>query len=591
MAEQKQRCKDTLESQSDELTQTEQAVANKRSEETRLSIQIDHWTSLSNQALYSGVLAAESEVDRNPQDAHEAAVRAQRQLLEATQGDKVTQLKRKREKAEQEQNKAHIQLSTHSAYRTHFDDVKAAASSDLALINDRITQLERWQQECSKRQITAEATLQNIIKEYEKTCEALVEGFIWAEKPTEVETIKTTLADTNAALREAEVQINRLKEQQNFLYDDTEAVREKLRKADTARAMIQPYTPTSAAGLPVKILNIAEYENALRTESQKYAQLEKTLKMQVTQVDIVWGHYRKRIMEESAKNQEDRASQKYLHRLESIATWREVLGDLERVDTGITEVFEAVQDSLEQFQRSIELTVTHLTAHLEWAIKLLKRAKSVRIPDNCPVLPGRAILKMTDRLNELPADLKGFASARLQQWITKGQVPRAPNRDALTADLVQSVLSEGELDVRVLKTNASRPKWTHITQLEGSGGQLLTSAFLLFVTVGKVREYDTGVSGAGFLLADNPLGKSNADDLMRIQTQMARAYNIQLIYLTGISDENAQSMFDNHLFLNKTLKLKRRDLVTIDTNRHALWAASLTAKPQSGPELPEASGE
>ena len=45
--------------------------------------------------------------------------------------------------------------------------------------------------------------------------------------------------------------------------------------------------------------------------------------------------------------------------------------------------------------------------------------------------------------------------------------------------------------------------------------------------------------------------------------------------------ENAQSMFDNHLFLNKVQKLKRRDLVTIDNERHALWSASLVAKPKS----------
>ncbi|HAJ6456098.1 TPA: hypothetical protein H5X65_001855, partial [Escherichia coli] len=244
-----------------------------------------------------------------------------------------------------------------------------------------------------------------------------------------------------------------------------------------------------------------------------------------------------------------------------------------------------VQDSLEQFQRSIDLTVTHLTAHLEGAIKLLRRAMSVKIPEDCPVLPGRPIIKMTDRLNDVAADLRGFASSRLQQWIARGQIPRAPNRDALTADLVQSVFGEGELEVRLLKTNASRPQWTPVTRLEGSGGQRLTSAFLLFVTVGKVREYDTGISSAGFLLADNPLGKSNANDLMRIQTQMAKAYKIQLIYLTGISDENAQSMFDNHLFLNKVQKLRRRDLVTVDKERHALWAASLAAKPQFDPVI------
>lgn len=344
--------------------------------------------------------------------------------------------------------------------------------------------------------------------------------------------------------------------------------------------MIQPITPTSSAGLPAKILNIAEYADTLRTHCQTYAQLKETLQQQDVRVATVWGHFRKRIEEELAKDPDGRASQEYLRQLDLIATYHEVLGDLERVGTGITQVFEAVQDSLEQFQRSIDLTVTHLTAHLEGAIKLLKRAKSVRIPDDCPVLPGRPIVKMTDRLNDLTTDLRGFASARLQNWIAKGQIPRAPNRDALTADLVQSVFGEGDLEVRLLKTNASRPQWTHITRLEGSGGQRLTSAFLLFVTVGKVREYDTGISSAGFLLADNPLGKSNADDLMRIQTQMAKAYNIQLIYLTGISDENAQSMFDNHLFLNKVQKLKRRDLVTVDNERHTLWAASLVAKPQ-----------
>lgn len=579
LVEQIEQCKETLEHQSNKLTQMEQAAASKRSQATHLSIQIGQWTSLSNQALYSGVSATDSGADRSPQDAHNAAVQAHKQLLEAAQGDQVTELKQQREKAEQIQNEAHAQLSTHSAYRAHPDDVKTAAISDLALINDRIAQLETEQQACAQREIDARATLKNLDQKYAEAREALVDGFVWAEKPTEVEAIKATLADTNAALREAMVRLDHLAEQQKLLEKETEAVKESLRKAETAQMMIQPYTPTLAAGLPVKILNIAEYADALRTQRQRYAQLEETLKRQKAHVDIVWGHFRKRIVEESAKDPDNRANQEYLRQLESIATWREVLGDLDRVSTGITEVFEAVQDSLEQFQRSIELTVTHLTAHLDGALKLLKRAKSVKIPDDCLVLPGRPILKMTDRLNELPADLKGFASARLQQWIAKGQVPRAPNRDALTADLVQSVLSEGALEVRLLKTNASRPQWTHITRLEGSGGQRLTSAFLLFVTVGKVREYDTGISSAGFLLADNPLGKSNADDLIRIQTQMAKAYNIQLIYLTGISDENAQSMFDNHLFLNKVQKLKRRDLVTVDNDRQALWAASLVSKP------------
>ncbi|ASY79762.1 hypothetical protein BJK05_07020 [Pectobacterium polaris] len=571
---------ETLGHQSDDLARKERAAASKRTESTHVSIQIGQWTNLRNEPLYSGMSASEGGTSRNPQDAHAAAAQAHRQLLEAAQGDQVMELKRQREGAEQAQRAAYSLLSTHSAYQSHPDAVKTAAISDQALINERIAQLEMEQQQLTQRQITAQATLQNRSDKYEKTCESLDEGFVWGEKPTEIEEIRAALADISAAYSEAKHLLNRLFEQQKFQAKKIEDVKERLQSAKTAQAMIQPITPTSAAGLPAKILNIAEYADTLRTQCQTYAQLKETLKQKDERVATVWGHFRKRIEEESAKGPDGRASQEYLQQLDSIATYHEVLGDLERVGTGITQVFEAVQDSLEQFQRSIDLTVTHLTAHLEGAIKLLKRAKSVRIPDDCPVLPGRPIVKMTDRLNDLTTDLRGFASARLQHWIAKGQIPRAPNRDAMTADLVQSVFGEGDLEVRLLKTNASRPQWTHITRLEGSGGQRLTSAFLLFVTVGKVREYDTGISSAGFLLADNPLGKSNADDLMRIQTQMAKAYNIQLIYLTGISDENAQSMFDNHLFLNKVQKLKRRDLVTVDNERHTLWAASLVAKPQ-----------
>jgi len=580
LAGQIQRNKEALKHQSDELGQKNRAAESKRAEGTHIRIQIGEWDRLRNNAFYSGITATEDVIDRSPQDAHEAAVQAHKRLLEAAQGDQVTALKRQLKDAEQAQRDAFDRLSAHSAYHTYPDATKTVAISDLALINDRITQLKTQQQKLTQCQIVAQASLQSLSEKCEKAREALDEGFVWEEKPTEIEAIRTSLFEIVDNLHETKHKLKRLQEQQALQSKKIEDVKERLQSAKTAKAMILPITPSSAAGLPTKILNIAEYADILATQCQTYANLKETLKQQDVRVATVWGHFRNRIEEESAKAPDVSASQEYLLQLNSIATYHEVLGDLDRVGTGITQVFETVQDSLEQFQRSIDLTVTHLTAHLEKAVKLLKRAKSVRIPDDCPVLPGRPIVKMTDRLNDLPADLRGFASARLQHWIAKGQIPRAPNRNALTADLVQSVFDEGALEVRLLKTNASRPQWTHITRLEGSGGQRLTSAFLLFVTVGKVREYDTGISSAGFLLADNPLGKSNADDLMRIQTQMAKAYNIQLIYLTGISDENAQSMFDNHLFLNKVQKLKRRDLVTVDNERHALWAASLAAKPQ-----------
>ncbi|MCT4714772.1 hypothetical protein MUA01_07255 [Enterobacteriaceae bacterium H18W14] len=583
LAEQIQRSEKTLDSLREAQERQKELADNKLTEKNCISIQISNWNYLCHEPFYSKITALEAIEGRSPKDAHEKATQAHKQLLEATKGDQITALKQQRKDAEQAQRDASERLIAQPAYNAYSDAVKAAALNDLALINSQISHLNKQQKQFMQYLIAAQGTLQYMSKQCEEASKALDEDFVWEEKPIGIETIQTSLAEIANSLHETEYELKLRLEQKTLLLKKIENVKERLQNAKTAQATIQSITPSSAAGLPGRILSITEYADALSTQCQMYASLNVTLKQQNILVATVWGHFRKRIEEEVAKDPDARASQEYLRQLDSIATYHEVLGDLDRVGTGITQVFEAVQDSLEQFQRSIELTVTHLTAHLEGAIKLLKRALSVKIPEDCPVLPGRPIIKMSDRLNDAAADLRSFASSRLQQWIARGQIPRAPNRDALTADLVQSVFGEGELEVRLLKTNASRPQWTLVTRLEGSGGQRLTSAFLLFVTVGKVREYDTGISSAGFLLADNPLGKSNADDLMRIQTQMAKAYKIQLIYLTGISDENAQSMFDNHLFLNKVQKLKRRDLVTVDKERHALWSASLVAKPKFEP--------
>lgn len=578
LAGQIQQNKQMLVSLSGTIEQQEAVADNQRAEQTYISIQINEWQKLCNEPFYSEIMAIEGMEGQSPKDAHEKAVQACNQLSEATQGDQVTALKQRRKDAEQIQRNAFERLSAQPSFARYPDEVKAEALNDLAVINHRITHLNQQQKQFTQNLIDAQVTLHNLSQNCANARNLLDEDFVWEEKPLTVEAIQPCLDDVANSLHETQYQIKGQLEQKTLLLKKSEQVKERLQSGKTALATIRTITPAPAAGLPVRILSITAYADTLSRQCQQYASLNGLLKQQTTGVATTWGHFRKRIEEELAKAPEHRASQEYLRQLDSIATYHEVLGDLDRIGTGISQVFDAVQDSLEQFQRSIELTVTHLTAHLEGAIKLLRRAILVKIPDDCPVLPGKPILKMTGRLNDVTADLRGVASVRLQQWIAKGQVPRAANRDALTADLLQSVFSEGELDVRLLKMNASRPQWTPVTRLEGSGGQRLTSAFLLFVTVGKVREYDTGISGAGFLLADNPLGKSNADDLMKIQTQMARAYKIQLIYLTGISDENAQSMFDNHLFMNKVQKLRRRDLVTVDEERHLLWSASLTAQ-------------
>src|SRR5699024_2810631 len=126
--------------------------------------------------------------------------------------------------------------------------------------------------------------------------------FVWEEKPIEIEAIQTSLAEIVNNLYAIEHQIKFLLEQKTLLLRKIENVKERLQNAKTAQAMIQPITPSSAAGLPGRILSITEYADDLAAQCQMYAGLSETLKQQNMRVSTVWGKFRKRIEEELAKD-------------------------------------------------------------------------------------------------------------------------------------------------------------------------------------------------------------------------------------------------------------------------------------------------
>lgn len=79
-----------------------------------------------------------------------------------------------------------------------------------------------------------------------------------------------------------------------------------------------------------------------------------------------------------------------------------------------------------------------------------------------------------------------------------------------------------------------------------SGGQELTGAILLYCALAALRTSPgprSRTRNGGLLLLDNPIGRANAGYLVDIQMEMAAALGIQLIYTTGLSDEDVTSRF------------------------------------------------
>ncbi|MCX4884664.1 hypothetical protein [Streptomyces sp. NBC_00847] len=121
-----------------------------------------------------------------------------------------------------------------------------------------------------------------------------------------------------------------------------------------------------------------------------------------------------------------------------------------------------------------------------------------------------------------------------------------------------------------------------------SGGQELTGAILLYCTLAALRTSPgprSRTRNGGLLLLDNPIGRANAGYLVDIQMEMAAALGIQLIYTTGLSDENVSSRFPLHIQLRNDAEARSGlSLIRLeDTVRNALIPTPRVAPDQDAP--------
>ncbi|MFR9792610.1 hypothetical protein ACL07V_28790 [Streptomyces sp. MB22_4] len=108
-----------------------------------------------------------------------------------------------------------------------------------------------------------------------------------------------------------------------------------------------------------------------------------------------------------------------------------------------------------------------------------------------------------------------------------------------------------------------------------SGGQELTGAILLYCALAALRTSPgprSRTRNGGLLLLDNPIGRANATYLVDLQFAMAAALGIQLIYTTGLSDEEVTARFPMCIPLRNDAEARAGlSLIRLDERvRHAL---------------------
>ncbi|WUH97774.1 hypothetical protein OHR68_30295 [Spirillospora sp. NBC_00431] len=227
---------------------------------------------------------------------------------------------------------------------------------------------------------------------------------------------------------------------------------------------------------------------------------------------------------------------------------RHIPGLAEEWETELSNKVASIDMDLAVIAEAHEKIVKLLAGHVSNLLRMLGQATrfSTFPDDSDTVWAGQPFLSITYATpgNEALHDLLRMATDELSVS------PRAAKMAGV--DLVMRCLHKavpGGFTVTVLKpTPANRSQRRPIADMAEifSGGQELTSAILIYCTLAALKTSPTGrtrTRHGGLLLLDNPLGRANADYLVRLQHEMAAALGIQLICTTGLGDDHVTTIF------------------------------------------------
>ena len=566
-----------------DITRSNEALHDAQANHTQIINLIRKLKNRLNSSLYASVSPvneAEAIAETDPDLIHQEVDRAQHDLEQARMNKDVIALKQELQNEESNLKKALTQLEAHKAWETHQTEVESASAKSHDSIMESLDRLSANLDRLDV-QYRAESIQQLKLKE---DYDLLVQSR--PDKPVELDSallgdeegLHQALIATQTQRRTTQQAQRCLRDEIEKLYEASNELSGKLTKTNALIIKVEAVHSSPANGIEQPINRLEDLESEIKIQKQAYDKVTNDLVGDQKQTAHYWNQLNDHILLELTRPEEEQAASMFVtqwqkHSMES------ALDQLEGVGRSIEDNHACTQNLIERIREGMDLAVQDLGGHLSNAMSLLRKASKVKIPTQSPVLPGKHVMKIRADMDLMGVDFESKARECLERWIEKGDVPVVPGqRDMVTAELVQSIYPEGNMEIALIKTTTTtvNTRYTPITALEGSGGQLLTTSFLLFVMVSEIQCKDNDLPTDGFLIADNPLGKCNADSLIKIQLAMAKAYNIQLIYMSGLTDPNAKAMFENHIMLTRIGRLKDRAVIGFDeVDDHMLFSTDL----------------
>lgn len=224
-----------------------------------------------------------------------------------------------------------------------------------------------------------------------------------------------------------------------------------------------------------------------------------------------------------------------------------LLGELAQIRNDLDQRIASNRDRLAGLKQTREQLVHMMNGLADEILALLKSIEKVsRLPEEgMGVWNGKPFIKMSFHQPddaERQVALRGLLEELIES--RRSRSSDAPETDAggLMRLIADRLVCDKRVHVQILKPTPVRTDTYEDVEMlrHYSGGEGVTVAILMYLTVVQLRAQNVQTSrrlqDAGFLLLDNPFGKCNREDLVRMQVQLAEQLRVQLIVLTGLRE-------------------------------------------------------
>jgi hypothetical protein len=212
-----------------------------------------------------------------------------------------------------------------------------------------------------------------------------------------------------------------------------------------------------------------------------------------------------------------------------------------------------LRNEIETLTKDKDIVVRQLDGVATTALRLLSQAeRASTMPDSFPGWTGLPFLRITTQPVTEPAARRDRLAALVDRLASEKAIPRGA---ALASLAVREIA--GFIRATLLKPeDPLRPDRHDITEFATfSGGEKMTAAILLYVTLAQLRSrsrHDFGQDReAGVLILDNPLGTASKREFVQLQLRVAQQMGVQLIFTTGVNDLGALDVLPRILRLRK----------------------------------------